>query len=240
MRLRRAAAFRTGPRVYHLLKPRPLYGGQTGRRTVHVAFTQARDNAVEDAVGRVSGPRVLQPQVHAGSINASSSMIRCSPSPSQDGHIPAGSFGLYSGEKPADGLPKRENRIRSAPATSTAVATVDRALPENRRWSMTVAKVNPSMRSMSAGGCCGSRLRTKDGYPAAAARSASAAMVSKTNEDFPDPETPVTTVNRCFGILTSMFARLLVWAPVTVMSWICADFLMMSSLWPTVAVYCPQ
>lgn len=49
------------------------------------------------------------------------------PSPSQVRHIPAGSFGEYAGENPADGTANREKSIRSGVERSTAVATVERA-----------------------------------------------------------------------------------------------------------------
>src|SRR5215475_6321334 len=44
-------------------------------------------------------------------------------------------------------------------------------------------------------------------------------MVSKAREDFPDPETPVTTVSALCGISKSMFFRLWTRAPRTTMLW---------------------
>src|SRR5580698_5647122 len=42
-------------------------------------------------------------------------------------------------------------------------------------------------------------------------------MVSNANEDFPDPDTPVTTVRELCGISTSIFLRLWTRAPRTAM-----------------------
>src|SRR5579864_5273592 len=42
-------------------------------------------------------------------------------------------------------------------------------------------------------------------------------MVSKASEDFPDPDTPVTTVNELLPIVKSMFLRLCTRAPRTTM-----------------------
>ncbi len=51
----------------------------------------------------------------------------------------------------------------------------------------------------------------------------SAAMVLKTSELLPDPETPVNAVSRRFGISTSMSLRLLTRAPCTrIRSWLSA------------------
>ena len=41
-------------------------------------------------------------------------------------------------------------------------------------------------------------------------------MVSNANVDFPDPESPVKTVNLFLGIKTSIFLRLLSLAPLTI------------------------
>lgn len=60
---------------------------------------------------------------------------------------------------------------------------------------------------------------TKDEYVSLISRCDSPAMVSKTSEDFPDPETPAT-VKRRFGMLTETLRRLFSLAPVTTMaSW---------------------
>ena len=40
-------------------------------------------------------------------------------------------------------------------------------------------------------------------------------------EDFPDPETPVTTTNSFFGIARSIFFRLLALAPLIKISFVC-------------------
>jgi hypothetical protein len=41
-------------------------------------------------------------------------------------------------------------------------------------------------------------------------------MVSKASEDFPDPDRPVMTVRAFLGIVTSMFFRLCILAPLIV------------------------
>src|SRR3990167_6853810 len=44
-------------------------------------------------------------------------------------------------------------------------------------------------------------------------------MVSNASVDLPDPESPVMTTNFSRGILTSMFFKLWVFAPLTVINW---------------------
>lgn len=61
---------------------------------------------------------------------------------------------------------------------------------------------------------------TKDEYVSLIRRCDSTAMVSKTSEDLPDPDTPANTVMRRFGIVTETSHRLFPFAPVTTMaSW---------------------
>ncbi|KOX21107.1 hypothetical protein ADL06_26560 [Streptomyces sp. NRRL F-6491] len=61
---------------------------------------------------------------------------------------------------------------------SEAVATVDRAFPVKRRWSMTAVKVSPLVDRTSGAGMCGSMFRTKEGYESFTRRCASAATVT--------------------------------------------------------------
>lgn len=139
-----------------------------------------------------TGPSLM---VFCGSISSSTSMSTTVPRPSQWGHMPAGSLKEYAGEYPAEGSPVRENTSLISGARSEAVETVDRALPVKRRWSMMAVKVRPLIDRTSGVGMCGSRFRTKEGYESFTRRCASAAIVSSTSEDFPEPEIPVTTVS---------------------------------------------
>jgi hypothetical protein len=65
----------------------------------------------------------------------------------------------------------------------------------------------------------GSRLRMNQVNVSFSWRCDSTAMVSKTTDDFPDPETPVKTVSRPFRIRRVTSWRLFSRAPVTWMYW---------------------
>ncbi len=60
----------------------------------------------------------------------------------------------------------------------------------------------------------GRRLRANEVKVSLSWRCDSAAIVSKTMDDLPDPETPVKTVIRFLGILNETFLRLFSRAPV--------------------------
>ncbi len=60
---------------------------------------------------------------------------------------------------------------------------------------------------------------TKAVYVSLIIRWDSAAMVPKTREDFPEPDTPVKTVRRRLGMSREMSARLFSRAPRTWMTW---------------------
>lgn len=93
------------------------------------------------------------------------------------------------------------------------VPTVERALPPSRRWSITTTGDSPSISSTSGRVHFGNRLRANGGNVSFTWWPASAAMVSNTSDDLPDPETPAKATSRLRGMSTSRPARLFVRAP---------------------------
>src|SRR6476469_1604016 len=86
-----------------------------------------------------------------------------------------------------------------------------------------IAVVSPSRTSTSGRASVGMKPCTKALYVSLISRCDSAAMVPNTSEDLPDPETPVNTVSRRFGISMLTFLRLFSRAPWTRMrSWLSA------------------
>ncbi|HWX87023.1 MAG TPA: hypothetical protein VNX67_02500 [Solirubrobacteraceae bacterium] len=84
-----------------------------------------------------------------------------------------------------------------------------------RTWSTTIAVVSPSSTSTSGRATVGMKPCTKALYVSLISRCDSAAIVSNTSELLPDPETPVKTVSRRFGISTLTSLRLFSRAPCT-------------------------
>src|SRR5439155_10772408 len=83
-----------------------------------------------------------------------------------------------------------------------------------------IAVVSPSSRSTSGRASVGMKPCTKALYVSLINRCDSAAIVSKTRELLPEPETPVNTVNRRFGISMLTSLRLFTRAPRTrIRSW---------------------
>src|ERR671911_1390064 len=106
---------------------------------------------------------------------------------------------------------------------SVAVPTVERALAPIRSWSTMIAVVRPSRTSTSGRASAGMKPCTKALYVSLISRCDSAAIVSNTSELLPEPETPVNTVSRRFGISTLTSLRLFTRAPCTRMkSWLSA------------------
>src|SRR4051795_8694667 len=122
--------------------------------------------------------------------------------------------------EPMCGCPSRLNRIRSIALALVAVPTVERGSEPIRCWSTRIAVVSPSRTSTSGRASVGMKPCTKELYVSLISRCDSAAIVPKTSELLPDPETPVNAVSRRFGISTSMSLRLFTRAPWTrIMSW---------------------
>src|SRR6478672_8517878 len=96
--------------------------------------------------------------------------------------------------------------MRSIALASVAVPTVERGSAPIRCWSTMIAVVSPSRTSTSGRARVGMKPCTKALYVSLISRCDSAAIVSNTRELLPEPETPVNTVNRRFGIsiLTSL------------------------------------
>lgn len=91
--------------------------------------------------------------------------------------------------------------------TSVTVPTVERAFAPSWDWSTTIAAVTPSRATTSGRAIVGMKPCTKAEYVSLIRRWDSAAMVSNTSEDFPEPETPAKTVRRRLGISTSTFFK---------------------------------
>jgi len=106
---------------------------------------------------------------------------------------------------------------------SVAVPTVERASAPIRCWSTMMAVVSPSSTSTSGRASVGMKPCTKALYVSLISRCDSAAIVSNTRELLPEPETPVNTVSRRFGISTLTSLRLFSRAPCTrIRSWLSA------------------
>ncbi len=84
-----------------------------------------------------------------------------------------------------------------------------------------IAVVSPSRTSTSGRASVGMKPCTKALYVSLISRWDSAAMVSNTRELLPEPETPVNTVSRRFGISRLTSLRLFTRAPCTrITSWL--------------------
>ncbi len=118
------------------------------------------------------------------------------------------------------GFPSRLNKMRSRALASVAVPTVERGSVPIRCWSTMIAVVRPSSTSTSGRASAGMKPWTNALYVSLISRCDSAAMVSKTSELLPDPDTPVNTVSWRFGISTLTSLRLFARAPCTrIRSW---------------------
>jgi hypothetical protein len=140
--------------------------------------------------------------------------------------MPAGSLNENAVDSPMCGVPARDQSSRMSEWMSVTVPTVERLLPPSRFWSTTTEAGRLSTASTSGLPKLGSRLRTNAVWVWLSCRCDSAAMVSNTSEDLPEPDTPVTTVSRPAGTVTSTLRRLCSRAPVTV--------IMLSTLTPVV------
>ena len=100
---------------------------------------------------------------------------------------------------------------------SVTVPTVERLLPPIRSWPTTMAADRLPSASTSGWGMLGRKFWMKAVWDSLSSRCDSAAMVPKTSEDLPDPETPVKTVICFFGMSTETSRRLFSRAPRTSM-----------------------
>src|SRR5919201_520663 len=124
---------------------------------------------------------------------------------------------------PMYGCPRRLKRMRSIALASVAVPTVERGSAPMRCWSTMIAVVSPSRTSTSGRASVGMKPCTKALYVSLIRRWDSAAMVSNTSELLPEPDTPVNTVRRRFGISMLTSLRLFSRAPCTrIRSWLSA------------------
>lgn len=119
---------------------------------------------------------------------------------------------------PIRGSPIRLNTTRSIALASVTVPTVERTLAPMRSWSRMIAVVRPSSESMSGRARVGMNPWTKALYVSLMRRCDSAAIVPKTSELLPDPETPVNAVSRRFGMSRLTSRRLFSRAPRTSMA----------------------
>lgn len=96
-----------------------------------------------------------------------------------------------------------------------AVPTVERELAPIRSWSTTIAALRLRRLSVSGLPWLGMNDWMKAVYVSLISRCDSAAMVPKTREDLPEPETPVKTVSRRLGMSSETSTRLFSRAPRT-------------------------
>src|SRR5216683_622917 len=129
--------------------------------------------------------------------------IVIAPLPRTEGTLKENAF-----DEPMCGCPSRLNRTRSIALAAVAVPTVERALAPIRSWSTMIAVVRPSSTSTSGRASVGMKPCTKVLYVSLISRCDSAAIVPNTRELLPEPETPVNTVSRRFGISTLTSLRL--------------------------------
>ena len=113
------------------------------------------------------------------------------------------------------GFPTRLKTTRSIAFASVTVPTVERTLAPIRSWSRMIAVVRPSSESTSGLASVGMKPCTNALYVSLISRCDSAAIVSNTSELLPEPETPVNTVSRRFGMSRLMSRRLFSRAPRT-------------------------
>src|SRR6266536_4594593 len=134
-----------------------------------------------------------------------------------------GTLNEYALGEPMCGCPSRLKRIRSIALASVAVPTVERGSAPIRCWSTMIAVVSPSSTSTSGRASVGINPCTKALYVSLISRCDSAAIVPNTSELLPEPETPVNTVSRRFGISMLTSLRLFTRAPCTrIRSWLSA------------------
>src|SRR5918997_285908 len=134
-----------------------------------------------------------------------------------------GTLNEYALGEPICGRPSRLKRMRSIAPESVAVPTVERGLAPIRSWSTMIAVVRPSSTSTSGRASVGMKPCTKALYVSFIIRCDSAAIVPNTRELLPEPETPVNTVKRRFGISMLTSLRLFTRAPCTrIRSWLSA------------------
>jgi len=98
------------------------------------------------------------------------------------------------------------------------VPTVDLTFAPIRSWSTTIAVVNPPSESTLGRAGVPMNVCTKEVYVSFSSRRDSAAIVWNTSELLPDPDTPVKTVSRRFGMSRLTSRRLFSWAPRTSMA----------------------
>src|SRR4051794_804518 len=141
------------------------------------------------------------------------------PAPETDATLNENAWG-----EPRCGCPTRLNRMRRSAFASVAVPTVERTFAPIRSWSTMIAVVSPSSTSTSGRARVGMNPWTKLLYVSLIMRWDSAAIVPKTSELLPEPDTPVKTVSLRLGSSTLMSLRLFSRAPCTrITSWLSAS-----------------
>src|SRR5437868_2148640 len=151
----------------------------------------------------------------SGSTSSRRSMSVTRPRPSQRGHMPSGPLKLKALEVPTCGVPRRLKMMRSIVYASVAVPTVERELAPIRSWSTTMAALRLRSSSTSGRASLGISDCSNAVYVSLISRCDSAAMVPKTREDLPEPETPVKTVSLRLGRSSETLSRLFSLAPRT-------------------------
>ena len=111
----------------------------------------------------------------------------------------------------------REKSKRNAEYISLIVPTVERALPPKRAWSIITEADSWSIKSTFGFWYFGNLPLINAEYVSFICRWLSAAIVSKTILDFPDPDTPVKTTIFSLGISRDTFFKLFWVNPLIVM-----------------------
>jgi len=127
--------------------------------------------------------------------------------------MPWGSLKEKLKERPIFGSPNLEKSKRNKELMSVMVPSVEREFPPSLFWSTTMAVDKLEIESTSGRPYFGRKVRTKLLKVSFNSLPASCAIVSKTIDDFPEPETPVKTVSFLLGIFRLTFFRLFSLAP---------------------------
>ena len=135
------------------------------------------------------------------------------PIPAQVLHIPFGLLKEKYDAGPILGIPIRENKSRSDAYMSLIVPTVDRAFPPSLLWSITTEGFRLSIYSTFGFSYLGSLPLIHAVYVSFICRWLSAAIVSNTMLDLPEPDTPVNTTILFLGISSDTFFRLFCFNP---------------------------
>ena len=142
------------------------------------------------------------------------------PIPAQVLHIPLGLLKEKYEAGSILGMLILEKSSRNAEYISLIVPTVDLELPPSLLWSIITEGLRLSINSTLGFSYLGSRPLIHPLYVSFIWRWLSAAIVSKTMLDLPEPETPVNTTILLLGISSDIFFRLFCRSPLILIAYI--------------------